>query len=89
MMRAAEATRTAKSSSRATTTHHARAGEHVPTQTDAIAVLDLAPLLLQSFVVHLDEGRWEVFSGSLARVFGREVRLVYRLTGHKVSASSA
>lgn len=37
-------------------THHARAGEHIPAQADAIAILHLAPLLLQSFVVHLDDG---------------------------------
>jgi hypothetical protein len=41
---------------------HARAGEDVPTQTDAIAILDLAPLLLQGFVVHGCGrlGRWRV-----------------------------
>lgn len=33
-------------------TDHARAGENVPAQANAIAVLDLAPLLLESFVIH-------------------------------------
>jgi len=33
-------------------TDHARAGEHVPAQANAIAVLDLTPLLLESFVIH-------------------------------------
>jgi hypothetical protein len=32
-------------------THHARAGECVPAETDAITILDLAPLVLESFEV--------------------------------------
>jgi hypothetical protein len=34
------------------TAYHARRGEGVPTQSDAILVLDVAPLLFQGFVVH-------------------------------------
>lgn len=33
--------------------YHARAWEDVPAQADTIAILDLTPLLLESFVVHL------------------------------------
>ena len=35
-------------------TYHARAGEGVPTETDAILVLNVAPLILQSLVVGHD-----------------------------------
>ena len=35
-------------------TNHARAGKHIPTQPDAIAVLHLTPLVLKSLVVHLE-----------------------------------
>jgi hypothetical protein len=34
------------------TAYHARRGEGVPTQSDAILVLDVAPLLFQGFIVH-------------------------------------
>lgn len=34
------------------TAYHARRGERVPTQSYAILVLDVAPLLFQGFVVH-------------------------------------
>jgi hypothetical protein len=37
-------------------THHAGAGKDIPTQTDTIAILDLAPLLLYRFVVHDGSG---------------------------------
>ena len=33
---------------------HPRAGKHVPAQANAVPVLDLAPLLLKSLVVHCD-----------------------------------
>lgn len=35
-------------------TDHAGAGEDIPAQTNAITVLDLAPLLLERFVIHID-----------------------------------
>lgn len=37
---------------------HAGAGEDVPAQTDAIAVLDLTPLLFQRLVIHDDADGW-------------------------------
>jgi hypothetical protein len=45
-------------------THHTRAGEGIPAETDTITVLDLTPLVLESFEVgHVDggcviEGSW-------------------------------
>lgn len=39
-------------------TYHARAGECVPTETDTIAILNIAPLLLERLVVgHIGSGR--------------------------------
>lgn len=32
--------------------YHARAGKRVPAESDAIAILDIAPLVLESLVVH-------------------------------------
>ena len=37
-------------------TDHARAGKHIPTQSDAIAILHLAPLVLERLVIHLETG---------------------------------
>jgi hypothetical protein len=36
--------------------HHARAWEGVPTKSNAITVLDLAPLIFESLVVHVPSG---------------------------------
>ena len=37
--------------------HHARAREHVPAQSDSITIFYLTPLLLESFVIHRAERR--------------------------------
>jgi hypothetical protein len=36
-------------------TNHARAWKRVPAESDAIAILDIAPLIFQRFVVHVVE----------------------------------
>lgn len=36
------------------TTNHAGAGKGVPTQSNPIAILDIAPLVLQRLVIHVD-----------------------------------
>lgn len=44
-----------------TETNHARARKRVPAESDTIAILDVAPLVLQSVVVHdgwVGTGRW-------------------------------
>lgn len=59
-------------------TDHAGAGEDIPAQTNAITVLDLAPLLLEGFVIHVDVdgvlGRWS--QSGLARNSWRRVMVV-------------
>ncbi len=37
-----------------TFTNHARAWKGIPAQSDAITILDIAPLVLQRLVIHLD-----------------------------------
>ena len=53
--------------------YHARRGEGVPTQSDAVLVLDIAPLLFQGFVVH----DW----GSVGRECGHVVWIKLPLGG--------
>lgn len=44
-------------------TYHAGAGENVPTQSNTIAILDLAPLLLERLVIHGGRMRQTVDAG--------------------------
>jgi hypothetical protein len=52
-------------------THHARAGEGIPTQTDTVTVLDLTPLVLESFEVGHAGDRCVVEEASCWRDRGR------------------
>lgn len=36
-------------------TYHARARKRIPAETQSISLLDLIPLVLERFVVHLDQ----------------------------------
>lgn len=51
--------------------YHARAGERVPTETDAIPVLDIAPLILERLKVG-HTGRLQLFA-LLEKVLGAVV----------------